>query len=239
MELEKLLKNFQLSKEERELIISGDNIADFRNPDIQQQKKYVPESFKNIARCILNGRFEVRVGKVAVRKIYPACVEIYYHEESGKDAIKDYIVYHRNKPKKFNAKPSPLNIGSINAHQSGIDITFEHLTNINNEQVVVRASALIRGFKVEEIDSEYSVNTVDIDVTKVDGRSTYLYNALLSNLPVFDGLSIQWKDGTERTDTLEMSYRQNVKPFETYGDDSRKIEECGIVSDGRCWKFNY
>ena len=239
MNLENTLNGFQLAAEERELIKSGDKIMNFRNRDTEKLIKYVPESFKDVARAILGGFFEVRVGKNVVRKIYPSCIEIYYHEESGLDPIKDFIVYHRNRPKKFNAQPSLFKNNVINAHQSGIDIAFEHRTNINNEEIQVRASALIRKFKVEVIDTQYDVDTVDIDVTKNDGRSTYFYNALFSNLPVFEGFSIKWVNGKDRNGELKMNFRQNVMPFETDEIDSHKVDEKGILNDGRCWQFYY
>ena len=239
MELEKILNNFQLTSEERELIKSGDLIKDFKNQDSKQLQKYVPDTFKKIARAILGGYFEVQVGGNVVRKIYPSCVEIYYHEESGIDAIKDYIVYHRNRPKKFNSQPSLFKHCVINTHQSGVDIAFEHETIINNENVKVRSSALIRGFRVEAINAEYAVDTVDIDVSKVDERSTYFYNALFSNLPVFEGFTIKWMDGNEKDDQLKMTFRQNVMPFEADEKDSHKIDEQGILNDGRCWQFHY
>ena len=239
MELEKILNNFQLTTEERELIKCGDLIKDFKNRETKHLQKYVPESFKNIARALLGGYFEVQVGGNIVRKIYPSCVELYYHEESGTDAIKDYIVYHRNRPKTFNAQPSLFKHSVINAHQSGVDIAFEHERIINNDNVQVRASALIRGFRVEVLDPEYDVDTVDIDVSKVDGRSTYFYNALFSNLPIIEGFSIRWVDGTERNDELTMNFIQNVLPFEASRKDSRKVDEKGIMNDGRCWQFRY
>ena len=127
----------------------------------------------------------------------------------------------------------------INAHQSGVDIAFEHERIINNDNVQVRVSALIRGFRVEVLDPEYDVDTVDIDVSKVDGRSTYFYNALFSNLPIIEGFSIRWVDGTERNDELTMNFIQNVLPFEASRKDSRKVDEKGIMNDGRSWQFRY
>ena len=239
MDLENILTNFQLTTEDRELIKSGDLIKDFKNLETKHLLKYVPESFKNIARAILDGYFEVRVEGHIVRKIYPSCVEVYYHEESGTDAIKDFIVYHRDRPKKFNAQPSLFKHCVVNTHQSGVDIAFEHEALINNQNVQVRASALIRRFRVEVLDAEYDVDTVDIDVSKIDGRSTYFYNALFSNLPIFEGFSIKWVDGAERNDELTMNFRQNVMPFVACGQDSHKVDEKGILNDGRCWNFRY
>lgn len=239
MQLEKLLKNFYLDDNERELIKKGDIVKDWTNASIESKKQYVPKSFKDVATTILNGHFSVEVDGNIVRKIYPVCVELYYHEESGSDAIKDYIVYHRNKPKRFNTKPSLFKNIVLNAHQSGIDIAFEHESMIDGQFVQVRASALIRGFKVEVINSEYDVETVDIDATRIDKRSTYLYNALLSNLPILEGFSIKWVDGELHTGELDMKYRQNVFPYEVNSNGVPERIKKEISNDGRCWQFFY
>ena len=222
MKLEELIKNFRLDSEERRNCINDNK---------------VPESFKNIAQCILSGRFEVREGNVPIRKVYPTCVEIYYHEESDEeDAIKDYIVYHRNNRNKIHKTPGTFKLGSFNTHQSGIDITFEHQDSNGN---VVRASALIRGFKMEienkmEIDRYEKNNPLYINNKEVDNRSTYLYEALFADLSIIKGFSIQWIDGNETIEMTEPTFRKNVLPYDKNTHQKNTHEK----NDGRCWQFS-
>ena len=213
MKLEELIKDFRLDSEERRNCINDNK---------------VPESFKNIAQCILSGRFEVREGNVPIRKVYPTCVEIYYHEESDdEDAIKDYIVYHRNKSGKT---PGTFSPGSFNTHQSGIDITFEHQDTNGN---IVRASALIREY--EMVDKRYKENSpLFVKNEEVDNRSTYLYEALFADLSIIKGFSIQWKDGTETIEMAEPTFRKNVLPYNKNTHQKNTNEK----NDGRCWQFS-
>ena len=216
MKLEELIKNFRLDSEERRNCINDNK---------------VPESFKNIAQCILSGRFEVREGNVPIRKVYPTCVEIYYHEESNEeDAIKDYIVYHRNNRNKINKTPDTFSPGSFNTHQSGIDITFEHQ---DSNGTIVRASALIRGFKIK--DDRYKENCpLFVKVEAVDNRSTYLYEALFADLSIIKGFSIQWVDGNETIEMTEPTFRKNVLPYNKNTHQKNTNEK----NDGRCWQFS-
>ena len=227
MKLEELIKNFRLKPEERKLIIDGDNA---KNENDKEQ--FVPASFKEIAKCILSGCFEIKEGDDIVRRVYPTCVEIYYHEESDEeDAIKDYIVYHRNNRNKIHKTPGTFKLGSFNAHQSGIDITFEHQDSNGN---VVRASALIRGYKMKIKDEmekgRYKDNSpLFVKDEDVDNRSTYLYEALFADLSIIKGFSIQWKDRDETIEMTEPTYRKNVLPY-----DKNTNEK----NDGRCWQFS-
>jgi len=104
--------------------------------------------FKPIAKQLLyGGCFEVYSNGKLVRKVYPYTVEFYYHEEVA-GGFKDYIVYHRNKIIAIDGKEIKdvpyFELGTINAHQSGIDITFESAFG------QYRASALIRAFKSQK-----------------------------------------------------------------------------------------
>ena len=216
MKLEELIEKFGIGTEERRKAINNNR---------------VPESFKNIAQCILSGHFEIREGTEIARRVFPTCVEIYYHEESNnKDAIKDYIVYHR---KKYDKAPGLFSLGSFNTHQSGIDITFEYQDNNGNE---VRASALIRKYLME--DYRYKVNSpLTIKNKIVDDRSTYLYEALFADLSIIKGFSIQWIDGKEQKDIADPIFRKNVLPYEKDDKDAHKIRT-NIKNDGRCWQFS-
>lgn len=186
--LEKFTKD-GLSQKERQLIIESDDKECPQSTD-------VPITFKLIAYNILSGHFLVS-NKI---KVFPTCVEIYYHEEAA-DGIKDYIVYHRNTPKDPD-KPI-FGFGILHNHVSGIDITFEHMMNGQ----AVRASALIREFRVEG--------------HKIEKRSTYLYDALYSQFNIFDGFSIKWCDGPEENDPyadidtkVAVGVRKNVSKYE-------------------------
>ena len=64
---------------------------------------------------------------------------------------------------------------SIHPHISGIDVAFE------NKEKKFRASFLIRGFQCEK----------DI---KPEKRSTYIYEELLMNFSLEEGVSIKWHD---------------------------------------------
>ena len=180
--------------------------------------------FKPIAQLLLyGGCFEVYSAETLVRKVYPHTVEFYYHEEAN-GGFKDYIVYHRNKVSIKNGKMTHINppffkVGSINAHQSGIDITFE-----SNERQY-RASALIRAFRYEK-DGKVIV----------DDRSTYLYDQLFTGLEM--PITVQWK--SEKSFPLkepEQGYRVNVFKYKPeLGADGKpvKTEE----QDCRPWAFS-
>lgn len=56
----------------------------------------VPSEFMKIAEAVFNGHFLISSTMGSV-KVYPTCIELYWHEEQGD--IKDYIVYHRNSAK--------------------------------------------------------------------------------------------------------------------------------------------
>lgn len=198
--LEKFTKE-GLSQEERHRIAESDNNESLQSTEIIG---YIPETFKDIATNIVNGYFLVSDKRKSV-KVFPTCVEIYYHEETD-DGIKDPIVYHRNTKKEPN-KPI-FEIGILHNHVSGIDITFEHIVNGK----AVRASALIREFRAEGIDK----------FKNRDDRSTYLYEALFSQFNIFDGFSIEWCDEPEKKNSVKADVRKNVAKYET--DNETKIQ---------------
>ena len=123
-------------------------------------------------------------------------------------------------------------MGILHNHVSGIDITFEKEeekgTGKNDEKEIVRASALIREFRIEGHE-------------KVEKRSTYLYEALYSQFSIFDGgFSVVWEDGTEK-EVDNGSPRKNVAAFDAKDDDfvKRPKEQPakGFVPDERKWQF--
>ena len=162
------------------------------------------EVFKDVAKQLLNGGcFVVHSNGVEYRKVYLHTLEFYYHEEEGD--LKDYIVYHRNKPTKLLPY---FKLGTLNAHQSGIDITFE------SEDGKYRASALVRAFEVNG---------------KIDTRSTYLYDQLFTDVPL--PFSVEWKS-EKREGNLYQGYRVNVH---LYNKDEKPLKEC---PDDKPWAFS-
>lgn len=146
--------------------------------------------------------------------LYITSVEFYYHEENGE--IKDPIMYHRNKKKWIKSKKKGqqdenieykkdfFDIGTLNPHISGVDISFEN----GNSELKYRASALIRAFVVKG---------KGVKEPKEDGRSTYVYDYL------FDGLSVdknnnqlEWKpleDPEIPMENLPRAARKNVYEY--------------------------
>ena len=152
-------------------------LKEFRGEDGVEDN--LTQQFELLDRKLLwGGHFEVSCNGHLIRSVYLHTIEFYYHEEYG--PVKDYIVYHRN-PEKKNIIFPPFRIGSLNAHQSGIDITFEDWRNADNPKY--RASALIRAVKVKDAYEE-SFNEVDV-------RAKYVYEYLFMGAPVSD-IRVQW-----------------------------------------------
>lgn len=199
MILKEVLEQFSLSEESREALISGSLDA--------------PREFKTVATAILSGCFVVRQlgGEKKTVRVYPTCVEIYYHEEGHK--ITDPIVYHRNRKTKTTEKNYEVFLlGKLHNHVSGIDITFE---KGEKSEEAVRASALIREFRIEGHE-------------EVEERSTYLYEALYSQFSI-------------EKEVDNGSPRKNVAAFDAKDDDfvKRPKEQPakGFVPDERKWQF--
>jgi len=173
---------------------------------------------------------------------------MYFHEEVGSN--KDYIVYHQNcKIKDVNKlrrvedsediQYYPL--GVLNTHPSGIDITFE------SEKHRFRASALIRAFKVENDQTSKVTGVQYINQKKVDidGRSTYIYDALFSQFDIFgEGFSVKWVDWKDKKelidlDSINTDKRQNVYEYKIINKDSNHlILEKQSTLDTRQWSFS-
>lgn len=153
-------------------------------------------------------------------KIYIRTVEFYFHDEHDTaDAIKDPIVYHRN-PSQCQYDIPYFPLMSLNAHISGIDITFE------NEEQRYRASALIREFSVFDIKAN---RFLPLKKDGRDDRSTFLYE-YLNGFTLNGSASIKWIDA-EHTPTkpLIQSTRRGVFEYR----DGEKTKE----HDKRQWSF--
>jgi len=207
-ELMKYLEDFQ--RKQPELLSFG----------VDSRIEKLGEAFKNIAcQLLYGGCFVVYSGDKEFRKVYLHTVEFYYHEETG--TLKDYIVYHKHKRKnqEIIREVGYFTPGTLNAHQSGIDITFE------SEAGQYRASALVRAFLVKEHGKE-----------RVDHRSTYLYDELFTNVPM--PIKVEWRPETLQG-PVHQGYRVNVFMYDpdTLDKDGNpaKNEKC---PDKKPWAFS-
>jgi hypothetical protein len=132
-------------------------------------------------------------------------------------------------------------LGVLNTHPSGIDITFE------SEKHRFRASALIRAFKVENDQTSKVTGVQYINQKKVDidGRSTYIYDALFSQFDIFgEGFSVKWVDWKDKKelidlDSINTDKRQNVYEYKIINKDSNHlILEKQSTLDTRQWSFS-
>ena len=164
---------------------------------------------RNLAPAFLYG------GYIQVRgeyKIYIKTVEFYFHSEITK-GIHDPIVYHRNGRNMEKVPYFP--IMTLNAHNSGFDITFE------SENKNYRASALIRAYEVMDEKDQFLVwnkeknqfeepkNQSEPPNNGVNTQSTYLYY-LLNGFSLGNDNSIKWIDEPRSKGTITENIRQNV-----------------------------
>jgi hypothetical protein len=133
----------------------------------EQKLTVLYKQFYRMAKELLYGGYFLIEGKT---HIYLDDIEFYYHEEE-EGGLKDPIMYHTNN---HEVKEVPyFEIGRLNLHTSGIDVTFE------NEEKRYRASFLIRGFHVD--DEEY------------DPHSTHIYDKMLyMGVPMGKAIEIEW-----------------------------------------------
>ena len=221
MKLKELLEKFTLEDSDERECIGNNPFTALQEPPLQ---------FKEVAKTILSGHFLVENASDNddVRKVYPTCVEIYYHEEQ-EGGVKDPIVYHRNRKKteNFEIKPPLFPLGVLHNHVSGIDITFEQEANANNKKItgIVRASALIREFKVKDKDGKWveftKIKNDKEEKYDIEDRSTYIYDYLFGQFSIFDGFTIRWEDD-EECDLEEPSLRKNVFEYQSKEFDYEK-----------------
>ena len=177
--------------------------------DVSDVSKLTTE-FRELAPFFLYG------GYIKVRedyKVYITTVEFYFHSEK-KEGIHDPIVYHRN-GKYLEITPffPPL---TLNAHNSGLDITFESKTGN------YRASALIRAYKVMDSNGQYylwnkeeKMFVYDKDNGKESNtQSTYLYD-ILNGFSLGNNSGIEWIDSPIRFQEVDGKPRQNVYQSES------------------------
>ncbi len=193
--------------------------------------------FKKLAQeLIYGGCFVVHSGNTIIRRIYLHTIEFYYHEEAD-DGLKDYIVYHKHKRKdqKVVHKVEYFKPGTLNAHQSGIDITFE------SKDMQYRASALIRAFMVKEgadktvpFKKDY-YRPSKVSNEEVEYRSSYLYDYLFTNIPM--PISVDWEP-EKQSGELYQGYRVNVFTYgpglDSYGNPAKNDKDL----DKKPWAFS-
>lgn len=149
------------------------------------------------------------------KHVYIRDVEFYYHEEDG--GMKDPIMYHVNE-KAPNDKRDYYKIGTFNFHVSGIDITFE------NENEKFRASALIRGFSVDDPNSK-----------NYENRPTYLYELFNNSITPFENCTcIKWEEeDIKAKGKIMQTFRKNVPLYRLKTDKTKIILRPDYVNDGR------
>jgi hypothetical protein len=192
----------------------------------RERQNNLEESFKKLAFYLLYGGYFNCSKRY---DLYITSIEFYYHEENGD--IKDPIVYHRNK-KKWNKKTKEVvheikpyfEIGTLNLHMSGIDITFE-------KKDKYRASALIRAFRVYD-----KIEKVWLDE---DGRSTYVYEYLFDGLSVDKSLTqLNWMENKQpMPEELSSNSRKNV--FQYVSSEAEAKREGLDVERLKVYDFEY
>lgn len=170
--------------------------------------------FETIAKdVLLGGCFEIN----GMRRIYPLEIEFYYHEE-GEDGLKDPVMYHTADHEKVAPKYFPL--GALNCHLSGIDVTFE------NKEKQYRASFLIREYRV----CEYECGAW-VEKKECEKRSTYLYEDMFMNIPLFDCITVKWVSGETVNPTKEIVRKQRINVAEYKRDNNGKFTKVEITKD--------
>jgi hypothetical protein len=194
--------------------------------DLSDETK-LQKLFEKLAPAFLYG------GYIKVRneyKVYIRTVEFYFHSEKA-DGIHDPIVYHRNGRGLKDVPYFP--IMSLNAHNSGFDITFE------NKDEKYRASALIRSYEVKSNDEKFYLKWdtekelfEEKEEYAFNNQSTYLYT-LLNGFSLENGNCIKWVDFPRTEYEPIKKTRQNVFQSES---EKKYIPQKGKRCN-RLWSF--
>ena len=161
----------------KNILKSFNGVREESNEHCKMEK--LQEQFCSLAKELLYGGYFLIDGKT---RICLDDIEFYYHEE-GEGGFKDPIMYHTND---HEGKEIPyFEIGRLNLHISGVDVTFE------NEEKKYRASFLIRGFHVENDDKPY--NPYSTQIENYDPCSTHIYDKMLyMGVPLDRAIEIEW-----------------------------------------------
>ena len=182
--------------------------------DEKEKLSSLTSQFEAIAKdVLLGGCFEIN----GVRRIYPLEIEFYYHEE-GENGLKDPVMYHTadHEGKMLDYYP----LGSLNCHISGMDVTFE------NQEKQYRASFLIRKYRVCEYESGEWV-----EKKECEKRSTYIYEDMFMNIPLFDGITVKWISGETVNLTKEIVRKQRINVAEYKRGNDGKFKKVEIIKD--------
>ena len=187
-------------------------------------KVHLKAQFKEIAEHLLHGGFFLVSGAgMEPYRVYLHTVEFYYHEEHAEEPkFRDDIVYHRNRNSR-DPKPA-FKIGTLNAHQSGIDITFED--NSNMVDPAYRASTLIRCFMIKDlkdgkwVEREFSKPKYKARPT-VEAYPTHLYEYLFMQQVLTD-VCVKWVDIPVTKGAIHTGPRINVFKYDDSGKSDKK-----------------
>jgi len=164
-------------------------------------------------------------------------IELYYHEEYD-GGLKDPAMYHTNerlpksykdKIKKYSIENLPVfykvindnsgypyfKFGSVNLHQSGVDITFE------NEKKGYRASFLIRSYRMLKKEDLKNDNIL------YDPYSSHLYDDMYNaGLLSFDNnITIDWVEYHKGGNVIQCPRRNlDEKPWQFMLDGLKEIK---------------
>ncbi len=185
---------------------------------------HLKKQFDEIAQHLLHGGYFLVSGAgMEPYRVYLHTVEFYYHEEHAEEPkFRDDIVYHRNRNSR-DPKPA-FKIGTLNAHQSGIDITFEDNSNVADP--AYRASALIRCFKVKDlkdgklVEREFSIPKYKARPT-VEAYPTHLYEYLFMKQVLTD-VCVKWVDTPVTNEDVYTGRRVNVFEYNSSGKTDKK-----------------
>ncbi len=161
----------------------------------------------SLAPAFLYGGYIDVINENDVFQVFIKTVEFYFHSEKT-NGIHDPIMYHRN-GRDLEIVPF-FPIMTLNAHNSGFDITFE------SQMGEYRASALIRSYEVKDKEGKYLIWNKEKHMFErkkeygYNKQSTYLYT-LLNGFSLRESNNIYWKDDfREHSIIPEGKPRQNV-----------------------------
>lgn len=175
---------------------------------------------------LINGKYIIDLG----------AIELYYHEEDGD--IKDYIMYHTNEhPSKSrmyelnNNRHPYFKFGSLNMHQSGIDVTFENSDTPNDKY---RASFLIRSYRLLVTqDGNYPLN----DNTEYDPYSTHIFDDIFYEGISLGNIKIEWKEKNKEGE-IEDSPRRRVSMYYRKNNKLEKLTKDVLDRNNMCLIFD-
>lgn len=250
--MDKLIKILEKFDTNRKYSIKKE---DWKEKSDEEKYNAVADWFRDCAKDILCGGYFLINGKYIIDL---GRIELYYHEEDEKEGdtiikkgeIKDPIMYHTNDHvpysnhyKKIGKYPY-FKIGSLNLHQSGVDVTFEK----PNEY---RASFLIRSYRVFEINNNENLEKIEEKLKSVseptfNPHSTHIFEDMFPN-GVFMGenkdVKIEWKTYDKGGD-INQCKRINVAEYKKdnqgeYIKENKKYVKTDPISNEKENYFKY